>query len=293
MESMTGFGKGVFQSDNYTITVYAKSLNSKYLDISLKLPKRYTFLEEKIRKFVSQEFKRGKIEIQVKCIGTELSQKEILIDTELAKNLKTSLNLLKSELGFDEPLTFSDFLKFREYLLLEEKEEELDKLWEEIYPPLSKALEELKASRLKEGGNLKNILKIYLEKLKEETLKIEELKEKTIKESREKLKSRIDKLFKEFNLYEIDENRFYQELVYILDKFDFTEELDRLKVHISHFENAMEEEDCGKKLDFICQEMFREINTLSNKAQSSEISIIAVKIKELIENLREQIQNIA
>jgi len=82
-------------------------------------------------------------------------------------------------------------------------------------------------------------------------------------------------------------------LVYLLDKIDFTEELDRLKIHIFHFENTMEEEDCGKKLDFICQEMFREINTLSNKAQSSEISIIAVKIKELIENLREQIQNIA
>ncbi len=293
MESMTGFGRGVFQSDNYTITVYAKSLNSKYLDISLKLPKRYTFLEERIRKFVSQEFKRGKIEIQVKCVGADLSQREILIDMELAKNLKTSLTLLKSELDFEEPLTFSDFLKFREYLLLEEKEEELDKLWEEIYPPLSKALEELKASRLKEGENLKNVLKVYLEKLKEETLQIEKLKEKTIKESKEKLKSRIDKLFKEFNLREIDENRFYQELVYLLDKIDFTEELDRLKIHISHFENAMEEEDCGKKLDFICQEMFREINTLSNKAQSSEISIIAVKIKELIEKLREQIQNIA
>ena len=293
MESMTGFGRGVFQSDNYTITVYAKSLNSKYLDISLKLPKRYTFLEERIRKFVSQEFKRGKIEIQVKCVGADLSQREILIDMELAKNLKTSLTLLKSELDFEEPLTFSDFLKFREYLLLEEKEEELDKLWEEIYPPLSKALEELKASRLKEGENLKNVLKVYLEKLKEETLQIEKLKEKTIKESKEKLKSRIDKLFKEFNLREIDENRFYQELVHLLDKIDFTEELDRLKIHISHFENAMEEEDCGKKLDFICQEMFREINTLSNKAQSSEISIIAVKIKELIEKLREQIQNIA
>jgi uncharacterized protein (TIGR00255 family) len=293
MESMTGFGKGVFQSDNYTITVYAKSLNSKYLDISLKLPKRYTFLEERIRKFVSQEFKRGKIEIQVKCVGTDLSQKEILIDIELARNLKTSLTRLKSELGFEDPLTFSDFLKFREYLLLEEKEEELDKLWEEIYPPLNEALKALKASRLKEGENLKNVLKIYLEKLKDETLQIEKLKEKAIKDSKEKLKGRIDKLFKEFNLREIDENRFYQELVYLLDKIDFTEELDRLKIHIFHFENTMEEEDCGKKLDFICQEMFREINTLSNKAQSSEISIIAVKIKEIIEILREQIQNIA
>lgn len=293
MESMTGFGKGVFQSDNYIITVYAKSLNSKYLDISLKLPKRYTFLEERIRKYVSQEFKRGKIEIQIKYTGGELSQKEILVDNDLARNLKTTLTRLKFELGFEEPLTFSDFLKFRDYLILEEKEEELDKLWEEIYPPLSKALEELKESRLKEGENLKNILKIYLKELKDRVSKIEESKEKIINEAKDKLKERINKLFKELNLREIDENRFYQELVYLLDKIDFTEELDRLKTHISHFELTMEERDCGKKLDFLCQEMFREINTLSNKAQSSEISFIAVEIKDLIEKLREQIQNIA
>lgn len=293
MESMTGFGKGVFQCENYTITVYAKSLNSKYLDISLKLPKRYTFLEEKIRKLILEKFKRGKIEIQIKCVGTELSQKEILVDKGLAKELKKALTQLNLELGFEGPLTFSDFLKFRDYLILEEKEEELDKLWEEIYPPLSKALEELKESRLKEGESLKSILKNYLEELKNNILKIEELKEKIIKENKEKLKERIDKLLKDLNFREIDENRFYQELVYLLDRIDFTEELDRLKTHIFHFELIMEEKDCGKKLDFLCQEMFREINTLSNKAQSSEISLMSVKIKDLIEKLREQIQNIA
>jgi len=293
MESMTGFGKGIFQLENYTITVYAKSLNSKYLDISLKLPKRYTFLEERIRKFISQEFKRGKIEIQIKYTGGEFSQKEILVDKDLARELKTALTRLKFELGFEEPLTFSDFLKFRDYLILEEKEEELDKLWEEICPPLSKALEELKESRLKEGEILKNLLKIYLKELKDRVSKIENLKEKIIKDAKNKTKERLDKIFKELNLREIDENRFYQELVYLLDKIDFTEELDRLKTHISHFELTMEERDCGKKLDFLCQEMFREINTLSNKAQSSEISLIAVEIKDLIEKLREQIQNIA
>ncbi|PMP97244.1 MAG: hypothetical protein C0169_03580, partial [Thermodesulfobacterium geofontis] len=206
MESMTGFGKGIFQLENYTITVYAKSLNSKYLDISLKLPKRYTFLEERIRKFISQEFKRGKIEIQIKYTGGEFSQKKILVDKDLARELKTALTRLKFELGFEEPLTFSDFLKFRDYLLLEEKEEELDKLWEEICPPLSKALEELKESRLKEGEILKNLLKIYLKELKDRVSKIENLKEKIIKDAKNKTKERLDKIFKELNLREIDEN---------------------------------------------------------------------------------------
>jgi uncharacterized protein (TIGR00255 family) len=293
MESMTGFGKGVFQYGNYTITVYAKSLNHKYLDISLRLPKRYTFLEERIRKFVSERFKRGKIEIQVKLTGSEIGEKEIFLDTALARKLKTALIHLKFELGFEDPLLFSDFLRFRDYLVLEEKEEELDKLWEEIYPALNEALKELKEARLREGENLKKILQNYLDLLKSEIFQIESLKDKVIEENKEKLKLRLSKLFDEFELKNIDENRFYQEVVYLLDRIDFSEELDRLKVHINYFENTMGEEACGKKLDFICQEMFREINTLSNKAQSSEISLIAVNIKDLIEKLREQIQNIA
>ncbi|HEA84358.1 MAG TPA: YicC family protein [Thermodesulfobacterium geofontis] len=293
MESMTGFGKGVSQTGNYTITVYAKSLNHRYLDISLRIPKRYTFLEEKIRKFVSQNFKRGKIDIQIKYTGTELDEKEISVDISLARKLKKALIRLKFELGFEDPLTFSDFLKFRDYLVLEEKEEELEKLWEEVFPALNNALKELKDSRVKEGSSLKNILEDYLKVLTNEVSQIEKLKEKIIEEKKEKLKTKIEELLKEFNIKETDENRFYQELVYLLDKLDFSEELDRLKSHILHFKNAMEEEYCGKKLDFICQEMFREINTLSHKAQSSEISLIAVKIKDLIEKLREQIQSIA
>ncbi len=293
MESMTGFGKGVFQAENYTITVYAKSLNHRYLDISLRLPKRYTFLEERIRKFVSENFKRGKIEIQIKVRGVELGEKEIFLDTALARKLKTALIHLKFELGFEDPLTFSDFLRFKDYLIFEEKEEELEKLWEEIYPALSEALKELKESRKKEGENLKEILKDYLEILKDEVSKIENLREKIREENKEKLRQRVERLFKEFELNDIDENRFYQELVYLFNRIDFSEELDRLKTHIKHFENTLNGEACGKKLDFLCQEMFREINTLSNKAQSSKISLIAVNIKELIEKLREQIQNVA
>lgn len=292
MESMTGFGKGIYQNEKSIISVYAKSVNSKYLDIILRLPKRYIFLEERIRKLIAQNFKRGKIEIQVKYIGT-LEEKEIFIDIETAKKLKNLLNHLKTELGFEEALTYSDFLKFRDFLIFEEKEQELDILWEEIYPALNKALEELKNSRLKEGKLLREILKKYLEDLKKEILKIETIKEKIIKENQKNLKTKIEKILKDWKVKDFDENRFYQELAYFIDKLDFTEELDRLKTHLYHFELIMDEENCGKKLDFLCQEMFREINTLSNKACSPEVSLIGVEIKNLIEKLREQIQNIA
>lgn len=293
MESMTGFGKGIFQTEKYTITVYTKSLNHKYLDISLKLPKRYIFLEERIRNFVSQKIKRGKIEILIKYVGTELTPKEIFIDLSLAKKLKETLVNLGHELGFSDPLTFSDFLRFRDYLILEEKEENLDVLWEEVFPALDTAIKELIDARVKEGSFLKNILKSYLSAIEDEVSQIEKLKKKVIENNQEKLKNRIETLLKNFKVKDLDENRFYQELVYLLDKIDFSEELERLKTHIFNFKNTMEEEYCGKKLDFICQEMFREINTLSNKAQSSEISLIAVRVKDFIEKIREQVQNIA
>ncbi len=292
MESMTGFGRGIFQSNNFNLIVYAKSLNHRFLEIILKLPKRYSFLEEKIRKLVASQFVRGKIEITVKITGISLFPKSIYLDLELAKKLKEALETLKEKLGFKENLTFSEFLCLRDFLVVEDQEEDLENLWEEISPALNMALEELKRSRKKEGEFLKEVIRELFSEIKKRVLEIESLKEKIVKETQTKVKDRILKLLQEFQVKNLDENRFYQELVYILDRIDFTEELERLKIHLAYFETSMEEERCGKKLDFLCQEMFREINTLSNKAQSSEISFLAVKVKDLIEKIREQVQNV-
>ncbi len=293
MESMTGFGKGTDQKGSYTITVYAKSVNSRYLDIQVKLPRRYYFLEERVKKLVSQFFSRGKIEIWVKYKGTGLSKKEVYVDREFAETLKNHLETLRKELSFEDPLLFGDFLRFRDFIFIEEEEEELDILWEEIRPSLEMALSELKKSREKEGEEIKKVLKEYLEILKKTVQKIEEFKPLVERVKKEDYLKRIEKIRKSLELNHIDENRFYQELVFLLDRFDFSEELDRLKIHINNFEKVLEEEKNGKKLDFLCQEMFREINTLSNKAQHPEVSILSVKVKDLIEKLREQIQNVA
>lgn len=293
MESMTGFGKGVANYENFTVSVYAKSVNSRYLDILLRLPKRYAFLEERIRKTVSEFFKRGKIDIQVKYSGQAPQEKEIIIDYGLARKIKTALTQLKFELGFDDSLCFSDFLRFRDFMFVEDREEDIDKLWEEVSPALIEALKNLKAARQREGEYLKEVITSHLNELKVLVSQVETIKPDVIEENKEKLKKRIDTLRQQLNLKSLEEQRFYQELVYLMDRLDFTEEVERLKVHIHHFEKTMEEERCGKKLDFLCQEMFREANTMSNKAQSPKISFLAVHIKDLIEKLREQIQNVA
>ncbi|MCS7279422.1 MAG: YicC family protein [Thermodesulfobacteriaceae bacterium] len=292
MESMTGFGKGVFQSENFSITVYAKSLNHRFLEVLLKLPKRYSLLEERIRKLIASQLERGKIEITVKLAGILPFSKDIYLDLELAKNLKKVLEILQEKLELEGKLTLSDFLYFKEFLAFEEKEEEIEILWEELSPALRSALEELKKSREREGEFLEKVLKKLLLELRDTLSEIEKLKERAVKEAQENVKKRILKLLHELEIKTLDESRFYQELVYFLDKFDFTEELERLKIHLVHFEMAMKEKRCGKKLDFLCQEMFREINTLSNKAHSSEISLLAVKVKDLIEKIREQVQNV-
>ncbi|MGC9016670.1 MAG: YicC/YloC family endoribonuclease [Caldimicrobium sp.] len=291
MESMTGFGRGIFQNENFQIIAQAKSVNHRFLEISLKLPKRYSSLEDRIRRRVAELFQRGKIEVSVKILGLAREKREILFDLELAKKLKENLLTLKETLSLPGEMTLSDILIFREITLFEEKEEDLDLLWREIEPALEASLKELKEVRLREGAFLKEKIRDFLLELKGLTQNIEELKEKVKRDNISKMKVRVETLLRDFG-GNLDESRLYQEIAFLLDRMDITEEIDRLKVHLENALKVIEEPSCGKKLDFLCQEMHREITTLSNKAQSAEISLLAVSFKEVVEKIREQVQNV-
>ncbi len=291
MESMTGFGRAIYQNDDFQIIVQAKSVNHRFLDITLRLPKRYSSLEERIRKRVAELFSRGKIEISIRILGLAKEKREIFFDLELAKKLKENLLHLKETLLLPGEITLSEILTFREITLFEEKEEDLEFLWNEVEPALETSLKDLKEGRLREGALLKEKIKDFLSQLKSIVLKIEELKEKIKTENIQKMKERVTHLLKELGS-ELDEGRLYQEIAFLLDRLDITEEIDRLKVHIENALKVIDEPSCGKKLDFLCQEMHREITTLSNKAQSAEISLLAVSAKDLVEKIREQVQNV-
>ncbi|MFN4131703.1 MAG: endoribonuclease YicC domain-containing protein, partial [Caldimicrobium sp.] len=210
---------------------------------------------------------------------------------ELAKSLKNNLELLKNYLGLSGEITLGEIIQFREITLIEEKEEEIEVLWEEIRPALEEALFELKNSRLREGALLKEKILEYLFFLQRKVEEISALKDKIKAENINKFKIRIEKLLEEFK-GSLEESRLYQELAFLLDKMDFSEELERFIIHLKSFKELIEVPNSGKRLDFICQELMREINTLSNKAQSAEISLIAVEIKDYIEKIREQLQNV-
>ena len=292
MESMTGFGQGVHQSDTFQVVCFAKSLNHRFLEVYMKLPRRYSLIEDRIRREVGERFLRGRIEVQIKYYGFARGLKEIYLDLELAKKLKTALEILQSELDFEEPLTFQDFLLFRDYLILEEREEDADVLWEEVYPALDQALKNLKESRLKEGEKLKEKILTYFQGLKDINEKISSSKEKVKKENIERAKARVQNYLAELGADHLDSSRLYQEIAILLDRLDITEEVDRLKVHLVHFEEILDEQNSGKKLDFLIQEMYRELTTLGNKAQSAEMSLLVVSAKDLLEKIREQIQNL-
>ncbi len=287
---MTGFGRAEEAWETWALRVEVKSLNHRFLEIIPRLPKRYQALEEKIRRRIRETFKRGRFEIYVQLTGSPPEGQAVSVNETLAAQYLAGLNYLKAALGLRGELEVADLLKMREVFTPVETEEDLEKLWQELAPVFEKAIAELAAMREKEGAYLAQILKEQLKRLKELLEAIETKKEASFQAAKRRLEERLKLLLAEKGL---DPIRLHQEVVILADRTDFTEELDRLRSHLAQFEKTLSEEGPhGRKLDFLIQEMFREINTLSNKAANAEISQLAVEVKCTLEKMREQVQNI-
>ena len=290
MKSMTGFGRGEYQGEGFSLQVEAKSLNHRFMEIVLRLPRRYQILEERIRREIQVRFNRGRFEIQARLIGTPSGTALLFVDRDLAARYLRILRELKAEFGLSGEVTVGDLLRLKEIFVLAEAPPEIETLWQEFEPALTQALEALSEMRSQEGIYLREAIYQHLKSLGGLLSSIEGLKEKHLKEAYRRLEERLAKLLRDQGL---DPLRLHQEAAVLADRLDFTEELDRLKSHREHFVKIMEGlGPHGRKLDFLCQEMFREINTLANKAASAEISHLAVEVKAVIEKIREQVQNI-
>jgi len=291
IKSMTGFGRGEYLVDGREYSVEIKTINHRYLDISVRLPRQYSFFEDYTRKAIAKVISRGKVDVSIQFsnFGNEL--KQVSFDEKLIKIYLNEASLLEEKLGIKNDLSFCRVLQLPEVVKVEVSENE-EELIKEYSVALNKALEKLKIMREVEGSNLKNDIINKYNNLLLIMGKIEEKSKAVVKEYKLKLQDRVNELLKDINI-QIDDTRLMTEVAVFADKASIDEELVRFKSHVNQLKQTLQlDEPIGKKLDFIVQEMNRETNTIGSKANDLDISQSVIELKNEIEKVREQIQNI-
>ncbi len=290
IKSMTGFGRGEHTGASKRVTVEAKSVNHRYVEVAVKLPRKYMLLEDAIKSCILERVLRGRVEIFIKMEDLGSKPLEVRVDKDLAlayhKALKELANITESEAKVD----VCRLAQMPEVLQVEEKEDDFAKVWSEIEPALQMAVELLLEMRSKEGEKLSVDLAEHLQVIKEEHRGIAEKSGQVVEYYREKLNNRLAELI---GKDVVDEGRLAMEVAVFADRACIDEELVRLQSHLGQFEQILEEDGAvGRKLDFLLQEMNREVNTIGSKANNLEITQGVVSMKSELEKLREQVQNI-
>ena len=288
---MTGFGRGESTNEVHHFNVEIKTVNHRYNDIIVKMPKHINYLEEKIKKTIKDKINRGRVEVYINLEYIDESAVDVKVDLSLANAYKEALNILVEQLDIKDDVDLSHILSFSEIIKTERRELDEEQIWDCLEIALVEALDSVMDMRVKEGLALKSDLEIQLMSMDEIIDKIEERSPLVVIEYREKLESRIKEIL---NIdCNIDEERLAYEVAFFADKSDINEEIIRFKSHIKQFLKSFEEnEPVGRKLDFLIQEMNREINTIGSKASDLVISNNVVNIKSQLEKMREQVQNI-
>lgn len=290
MKSMTGFGRAKQEEKEKEYLVEIRSVNHKYVDISLKAPRNLLYLEDKIRKLVLNKIARGKIDIYINYTNLGIEGRKVLINKELAKEYIEQLKQLAEETQIDGKIRITEISKMPDVLNVQEDEESQEQIWGELSECMNKAIDSLVQMRKQEGMKIKVDLLDRLEKIENNVNEISTLSTGLVEEYIVKLERRIQEILK---TDVVDQNRLAQEIVIYSDKCSIEEELTRLKSHSNQFRQILEkEEPIGKKLDFLIQEMNREINTIGSKSGSVEITNKVIEVKTQLEDIREQIQNI-
>lgn len=289
IKSMTGYGKANLSKEEREYQVEIKSVNHRYLDISVKMPRVLSYLEEAVKKEISSQVKRGKIDVFITFENNSTEGKEIKINTEIAKIYIDELKRLAKQENILANIEVTEISKFPDVLSIQNKQED-ETIQSELLETVSQATEKLVQMRATEGSKIAEDLLIRIQAIQEKVEEISSLSTGLIEEYVVKLESRIKEIARN---QEMDEARLAQEVVIYADKCSVEEEITRLKSHILQFEKLLHtEESIGKKLDFIIQEMNRETNTIGSKANHLGITNDVIDVKTELENIREQIQNI-
>lgn len=289
--SMTGYGKGEHNDGKRIITAEIKTINNRYCDINIKTPRHLRFFEDNIRKILKNSVQRGRIDVYINIDYLSESDTVIVPNLCLAKQYKDAIDEIKSELNISNNVSLDTIIKFQDVLVAREDTDDEEELRICVESAMNNAVDNLIGMRALEGAQLETDIRSSMDKTLELMDEISKNSETLVTDYKSKFETRIKELLG--SSHELDENRLYNEIVIYADKSDINEEIVRFKSHMCQLGSVLESGGpVGRKLDFIIQESNREINTIGSKIGNLEIIQMVIEIKNLLEKIREQIQNI-
>lgn len=290
IKSMTGFGRSELSDEKRKITFEMKSVNHRYLDVNIKMPKKMNFFEAAIRNELKNYIQRGKVDIFINFEDFSENNVSVRYNRDIAEEYLRYLNQMAEDFGLENDIRVSSLSRYPEVFTMEDQSPDEEEIWKLLKKAIDTASEEFVETRKNEGGNLKNDLLVKLEEMLGHVAFIEERSPRIIDEYKQKLKEKVEEMLQGVQM---DENRLITEVTIFADKVCVDEELVRLRSHIEATRKILTEGgSVGRKLDFIAQEMNREANTILSKTTDLESSERAIELKTEIEKVREQIQNI-
>ena len=288
--SMTGYGRAVKTFDTREITVELKAVNHRFFEFFARTPRQYTFLEERLKKLFSTEINRGKVEAYVSVTAIGEPDEKVEANVEVIESYVNALRDIKDRLGVTDDLSLFHIMRIPDAFTVTKREEDEEQLWSEVAETAVEALNGFITMRETEGEKLKNDILSKLDEIESNVKKVEERSPSVTEQYRERLYSKISEILADKN---IDDQRILTESAIFADKTAVDEEIVRLKSHISQYREILaQSEPIGKRLDFLIQEFNREVNTIGSKCNDLTITKLVLDMKNCVEKIREQIQNI-
>ena len=290
MQSMTGYGRSEVRHAHLTLTVEARSVNHRFLDIALRYPRIYAPLEARMKQRVSTYFTRGRIDITLVQQESTDTRRALLLDQTLAQQYYDALQRLQASLGLPGTIDLSLIASLRDVFRVEEASADVENDWDIIAQGLDAALQALRTMRRQEGEVLSHDFHLRLQTMAQQSQNIRQRVPQVVVEYQQRLEQRVKDLFAQF---ELDPNRVAQEAILFAERSDITEELTRLEAHMQACTRLLSSSEAvGRKIEFLVQEMHREVNTIGSKSNDTVIAYSVVELKSELERMREQIQNI-
>lgn len=290
IKSMTGYGRGQWSAENKQVEAEIRSFNHRYLDVSVRLPRKLNALEGQVRNLIKQRVSRGRLEVSVQMEDTSSEEQRFELDISLAKDLHQALKSLKENLNLPGEIGLDTLTNFRDIFVRKEVEIDLEKEWVSLQAALESALTNLEQMRQNEGLNLRTDFLNRLKNVEDLTGRIAEKGPLALNAARDRLAERVAELS---GGIEIDPSRLAQEVAFLAERSDISEELVRIKSHLAQFREMLDRrEPMGRKMEFLLQEFNREANTIGSKANDAGVSYLTVEIKSELEKMREQVQNV-